>query len=82
MISKAACVGKMKQIPPSGWSYLAHSGLPVTHAPLFTVNPCNKSFIGLACLVKMALCWPHFWAYCKTWSGLDWIGFVKHGLDL
>ena len=21
-------------------------------------------------------------AYCKTWSGLDWIGFVKHGLDL
>ena len=21
-------------------------------------------------------------AYCKRWSGLDWIGFVKHGLDL
>ena len=21
-------------------------------------------------------------AYCKTWSGLDWIGFVKRGLDL
>ena len=21
-------------------------------------------------------------AYCKTWSGLDWTGFVKHGLDL
>ena len=21
------------------------------------------------------------WAYCKTWTGVEWSGFVKHGLD-
>ena len=21
-------------------------------------------------------------AYCKTWSGVEWSGFVKHGVDL
>lgn len=35
-------------------SYLARSGLPVSSAPLFTVNPYNKSIISQACLVKMA----------------------------
>ena len=34
--------------------YLARSGLPVTRAPLFTVNLYNKSFIGQVCSVKMA----------------------------
>ena len=42
----------------SRWSYLTRSGLPVTRAPLFTVKPYSKSFIGQACSVKMELSYP------------------------
>ena len=42
------------------WSYLAHSGLPVT---------CNKSFINQACLVKIAGYWPHpFFFFASLWT--------------
>ena len=44
------------------WSYLAHSELPVTRAPLFTVNPLLPIIviIGQVCSVTVAEFWPIF----------------------
>ena len=80
-----AHAGKMKQIlrrdwlpAQSRWNCLARSGLLVTRAPSSTVNPCNKSFIGQACSVKIAGYWPPSFASLFLCS-LPWVPEVFRG---